>query len=67
MEKQFEDAVIIGVDIFLFDFFLLISLPQDHTSLEDLQDEEEEKSLAPTRCYKSIKATWSHVVAVCSF
>ena len=36
------------------------------TSLEDLQDEEEEKSLAPTRCHKYIKATWSYVVAVCS-
>ena len=36
------------------------------TSLEDLQDEEEEKSLAPTPCHKNIKATWSYVVAVCS-
>ena len=37
----------------------------DHyTSLEDLKDEEEVKSLAPTQCHKSIKATWSYVVAI---
>ena len=36
-----------------------------YTSLEGIKDEEE-KSLAPTRCQKSTKATWSYVVAVCS-
>ena len=39
----------------------------DHyTSLEDLKDEEEVKSLARTRCHKFTGSTWSYVEAVCS-
>ena len=36
-----------------------------YTSLEGIKDEEV-KSLAPTRCQISTKATWSYVVAVSS-
>ena len=50
--------------IFLTSNFFLTS-KNLNTSLEGIKDEEV-KSLAPTRCQISTKATWSYVVAVSS-